>query len=85
MVKYQLTNQGYMGLGICLGFKASHHRSEMQRFGVNYDQVIAELTRVSLVKNGRLVSKEARLAFNERFPDVLGPSQVHQYKQALGY
>lgn len=85
MAKYQLTNQGYMGLGIYLGFKANCRRDEMQRFGVNYDQVVAELTRVGLIKNGRLVSNEARLAFDERFPNVLGPSQTHQYKQVLGY
>jgi hypothetical protein len=82
--KSTLTNHGYMGLGLYVGFKSTHRRSEMESFGVNYDQVVEELTRVGLIRNGRMDLAEGRRAWRERFCDIL-PSQTHQYEAELGY
>lgn len=82
--RYTLTNKTYVGLGIYLGFKPSQRRNVMASHGVNYDEVVAELTKVGLIRNGRLFDSEGRLAFNERFPNVL-PSQVHMYKHLVDF
>ena len=82
--RYNLTKKTYVGLGIYLGFKPSHRRSEMALHGVDYDEVVAELTKVGLIRNGRLFNSEGRFAFNERYPNVL-PSQVHMYKHSVDF
>lgn len=79
-----LTNHGWMGLGIYIGFKAAYRRSEMNYVGVDYDKVVEELTKVGLMKGGRLNIKEARAQWKHRFDDIL-PSQHHQYREQLGF
>jgi hypothetical protein len=84
MTKYTLTNQGYMGLGIYLGYKASYRRPEMERHGVNYDEVVAELTKLNIIKSGKINKDLGYTVFRERFPGQLA-SQTHQYRSVLGF
>ncbi len=84
MAKYTLTNKGYMGLGIYLGFKSTYRRAEMTSFGIDYDETFDELVKVGLIKNGRIVTSKAKEAFNERFAGQL-TSQTHQYSEQLGF
>lgn len=84
MAKYTLTNHGLMALGLYIGHKAAYRRKEMEAFGVDYEQAVAEFHRVGLMKNRKMNMAEARAAFKERFPHGLG-SQTHQYAPQLGY
>ena len=84
MQQYTLTNQGYLGLGIYLGFKPMYRADEMARYNISYDEVVAELKKVGLLKNRKLSREEGYKAFHERFPGQLG-SQTHQYRQQLGF
>ncbi len=83
MSKYTLTNKGYMGLGIYLGRKAAYRRDEMRCHGIDYDETVAELTKVGLIKNGRIVTAKAKEAWNERFEGIF-TSQTHHYCDKLG-
>ena len=79
-----LTDQGYMGLGIYMGFKSAYRRDEMRTYGVNYDEVVAELTKYGIIKSGRIVKANAQKAWDERFKGVF-TSQTHHYCDALGF
>ena len=79
-----LTNQSYLGLGIYLGFKAKFRRPEMESHGINYDEVVAELAKTGVMKNGKITRETGYKVFHERFPNQLG-SQTHQYKAVLGF
>jgi hypothetical protein len=82
--KMELSNQAMLGLGIYIGYKASYRRDEMARYGIEYDEVVTELTANGLIDKGRIQMKEAAAVFAERFPGQLA-SQVHQYRAQLGY
>ena len=82
MSKFCLSNKGYVGLGIYLGFKSSYRQSEMAYHNINYNEVVDELTKVGLIKNGKIQTEQAKQVFSERFPNVFC-SQVHVYKHIL--
>ena len=84
MAKFTLTNQGYMGLGIIIGFKSGYRKSEAASFGIDINDVMKELEKVNIAKNGRVNMALAKQAWSERFGDQLG-SQTHQYADSLGY
>ena len=50
----QLSDQGYMGLGIYIGYKPAYRKREMERHGVDYDAVVIELTKAGIIKSGRI-------------------------------
>lgn len=78
----KLTDAGYLGLGIYLGFKSSHRRSEMERYELDYEDVVSELTKNGLIKDGKINTPKATEAFKSKFGDIR-PSQIHQYKSKL--
>ena len=78
-----LSNAQWLGFSIYLGMKASYRRSEMERYGVDYDDTVQALAREGVIRNGKINTKQAYALFNERFPGQLA-SQTHQVAAKLG-
>lgn len=72
-----LTNEQWLGFSIYLGMKSGYRRELMESAGVSYEDTVQALTRVGILKNGRMNQKEAYAIFRERFPGQLA-SQTHQ-------
>lgn len=79
-----LSNHGWMGLGIYIGFKSSFRKDQMEYIGVDYDKFAKEVTKIGLMKSGRIDIKTARKHWEDRFGNIL-PSQCHQYREELGF
>jgi hypothetical protein len=72
------SHKTWVGLGIYISHKSSYRRAEMERYGIEYDSVVADLVAEGLIVSGRIDKKRAQAAFAAKFPDQLA-SQVHQY------
>lgn len=73
---FDLTPKQWVGFAIYLGYKSQYRRSEMERWGIDYLELVNELHTKGLLSGGKII-KNAREVFNQRFPKVL-PSQIHQ-------
>lgn len=78
-----LTDNEWLGFSIYLGFRPAYRKSEMARNGVDYNQTVAALARVGVIRNGRMISNSAAYRlFHEKFPAQLA-SQTHQVREKL--
>lgn len=78
----KLTDKQWLGFSIYLGMKAAYRRSEMARYGVDYDDTVAALAAQGVIRNGR-IQPGAYDLFHERFPGQIA-SQTHQVLVKLG-
>lgn len=80
----ELTNKEWVGFGIYLGMKSSHRREEMARLNIDYDNVVAALTKAGVIRSGKMDKNEGYRLFREKFgPNALG-SQTHIILEKLG-
>lgn len=77
MSKIELTRDQWLGFSLYLGMKSSYRREAMQAQGIDYEDTVRALTRVGVLKNGRMNREEAYVIFQEKFPNQLA-SQTHQ-------
>jgi hypothetical protein len=77
MSKIELTRDQWLGFSMYLGMKSSHRRDVMKSHGIDYEDTVRALTRVGVLKNGRMDREEAYAIFREKFPNQLA-SQTHQ-------
>jgi len=78
----KLSDKAWLGLGIYIAYKSKFRRREFERYNLNYDDVVSELTKVGLIRKGKLNQAEGRKVFAMKFGDQI-PSQVHQYIKHL--
>lgn len=80
-----LTNEQWIGFSIYLGFKSSARDYEFETRGVDRADTEAALTRVGVIRNGRMIPrKQAYELFDQKFPGQIA-SQTHQVMGKLGY